>query len=157
MRYKCITFFVLGEQAGLDGLEIAIERFDLSRNTRLSTFAHFWVHTHVRRRSLHLQNLVHIPEKVLEKRTSVRRAAHHFIQQNGRSVKHQQVSQFLGALDLVLALLRIYSGLAALYCIFLASGIELFVVFRLFTHVSACFCHIFRQDCGPMKIGCMVW
>lgn len=46
---------------GVEGLMIAIEKFDLERDTKLSTYAHAWIKKYVRN-GIHEQVLIHIPD-----------------------------------------------------------------------------------------------
>ena len=51
-------------QAGLQGLHTALDKYDPSRGTRLSTMATWWVSTQVRRAHAREMRVIHVPENV---------------------------------------------------------------------------------------------
>lgn len=71
-------------QAGCVGLIEAVDRFDPTVGTKLSTYAMFWIEQALRRAVRHDLLLIGVPDYLLDSFYVWRRAARRFVQQTGR-------------------------------------------------------------------------
>lgn len=71
-------------QAGVQGLNKALDRFDPTRGTRLSTTATWWIKTDVRRAHARQMRVIHIPENVETKMRHVYLAQKRLREELGR-------------------------------------------------------------------------
>lgn len=76
---------------GVEGLIIAINKFDLSRDTKLSTYAHAWVSKYVRR-GIHEQTPVRMPEGMWEKVITFQRVQNEIKAMLGREPSYKPFS-----------------------------------------------------------------
>mmetsp|Transcript_30961 Transcript_30961/g.68582 ORF Transcript_30961/g.68582 Transcript_30961/m.68582 type:complete len:574 (-) Transcript_30961:451-2172(-) len=76
-------------EAGTQGLQIAIDRYDVSSGYKLSTYATWWIRQHVTRTIINESRLVRLPVNIQELSTKLRVAYMELSRQLGR-VPHQQ-------------------------------------------------------------------
>jgi len=78
------------------GLIKGVERYDLSRGTKVSTYAAWWIKQSIMRALANKGKMIRIPVYMQEKVNSFRRKVGELSQQFGNHPSHQQISKELG-------------------------------------------------------------
>lgn len=78
------------------GLIKGIERYDLSKGTKVSTYAAWWIRQSIMRALANKGKMIRLPVYMQEKVNSVRKKVGELTQQLGRRPSNQQIAQELG-------------------------------------------------------------
>lgn len=83
-------------QEGIFGLMRAIDKFDFTKNTNLSTYATIWISQSIRRAIIDRGTLVRIPVHTQERRTSITVARFKLSEVLGRDPTLEEIAQYTG-------------------------------------------------------------
>jgi len=82
-------------QEGNLGLMKAISKFDVERETMLSTYAVYWIKTSITRAINKYGRMIHIPESEEQTLFKIKRFIKNFEQDNGYTPEPEEISEFL--------------------------------------------------------------
>lgn len=82
-------------QAGLMGFNRAIEKFDLSKNLKLSTYAYFWVRTFIYREISSHKRAVRTPIWLHDASIKIQKNASTFYRKHGRNPTKQELAELV--------------------------------------------------------------
>lgn len=77
------------------GLIKAIERFDPTKGTKLSTYASWWIKQYIKRALSTQAKTIRLPIHLIERLTKIRRAAHRLEEKLGREATDQEIADVL--------------------------------------------------------------
>ena len=83
-------------QEGNIGLMKALERFDLNRKTKLSTYAMWWIRQAVRRALYENSKTIRLPMHIIEAQEKISKASESFCAENGREPNIEELQQLTG-------------------------------------------------------------
>lgn len=83
-------------QEGNLGLIKAVDRYDVSRGFKFSTYATFWIKQSISRAIMDQSRNIRIPVHVIEFISNIKKIEHSFLQENGRKPKENEVAKILG-------------------------------------------------------------
>ena len=83
-------------QEGVTGLIRAIEKFDLDRGTKISTYATRWIEQRVRRALENKSRLVKIPLNRLAQVTALKKAYKKYVEDENRPPSSEEIAEILG-------------------------------------------------------------
>ena len=77
------------------GLMKAVERFDTTKGSKLSTYASWWIKQYIKRALSNQAKTIRLPIHLIERLAKIRRATHLLEQQLGREPVDQEIANFL--------------------------------------------------------------
>lgn len=83
-------------QEGNLGLIKAVDKYDVSRGFKFSTYATFWIKQSISRAIMDQSRNIRIPVHMIEFISNIKKIEHSFLQENGRKPKENEVAKILG-------------------------------------------------------------
>lgn len=111
-------------QAGMTGLIKAVEKFDISRENKFSTYATWWIRQNITRSIADYSTAIRIPVHMREKIIKYTRIENEFWNENGRVASNEELSDLLFINQEEINDLKIYRDLANLTSLDTPVGVD---------------------------------
>lgn len=110
-----LPFLDLVEEGNI-GLMKAVEKYDLAKGCRLSTYASWWIRQSILRALANQGKIIRIPVYMIEKMAAVKRAVNKIYSKTGRHPSNEEICEFTGeSKKAILEILELLQKPSSLY------------------------------------------